>query len=58
VNRAVERCGVFRLMTMLLLVLRKVELCILRQSNIFVGWKKFNPMVEWCGMLMMMMIML
>jgi len=45
-------------MTMLLLVLRKVELCILRQSNIFVGWKKFNPMVEWCGMLMMMMIML
>ena len=40
-------------MTMLLLVLRKVEQCILRQSNMFVGWKKFNRMVEWCRMLMM-----
>jgi len=40
-------------MTMLLLVLHEVELCILRQSNMFVDWKKFNRMVEWCGMVIM-----
>jgi len=53
VNRAVEWCGVFTLMTTLLFVLREVELCIVRQSKMFVDWKKFNRMVEWCGMLIM-----